>query len=300
MSRTSFRRVLVVFNPTAGRRRRKRLDAVLAGLTRRGCRVTLRETTCAGDAERIGRTVSTADFDVVAAAGGDGTVNELANGLAQAEGAVPPLAVIPLGTANVLAAEIGLDNPEDIAETIAFGHAMAMRPGMVNGRRFLLMAGIGFDSWVVGKLRPRLKRLTGKLAYVAEALVQSLRYPFPNFRVTVDGREYRARGVVACKGRLYGGRFILAPRARLDQPSFEICLLAGGGVLDQIRYGIALALGRLSKLPDVTVVTGREVVVECDSALPIQCDGDILTALPANIVLADKPLSLLMPEKSAA
>ena len=159
------RRVLVIRNPTAGGSTRPRFGRVLEHLARFGATVTVRETTCRGDAEQIAASASSDTFDVVAA-GGDGTINEVANGLA---GKDLPLAIVPLGTANVLAVEIGMPlRARRIARAIACGDVRSVHVGMVNGRRFLMMAGVGFDAHVVANVNPRLKRAFGKLAYVIE------------------------------------------------------------------------------------------------------------------------------------
>ena len=139
---TAPRNALVIFNPTAGGRRRARLDRVLAHMRALGAVVTLHETTARGDAERTAREAPADVHDVIVAAGGDGTINEVINGLA---GRRMPLGIIPLGTANVLAAE--LDLPQDIdglARTIALGRTSPVNLGEVNGRRFVMMAGVCF------------------------------------------------------------------------------------------------------------------------------------------------------------
>ena len=290
------RRVLIVANPVAGRRRPDLLAAVVEAIERRGVEVHQRFTTGPDDAEAFGRAVSANDYAVVVAAGGDGTINGLVNGLMQATHPVPPLALVPLGTANVLAAEIGLSGAaEDIAATIARGVRRAVYPGRANGRYFLLMAGTGFDAWVVNHTRSWLKRLIGKGAYVAEALWQAARYGYPAFAVEVDGHPFTAHTVIACKSRRYGGPHIMAPAADLTARSLEVCLLTARGPLAQARYGLALAFGRLSTRPDVTIVRGTTVRVSCPTATPVQCDGDVTCTVPLDITVSDKPLWMLVP-----
>ncbi len=192
------RRLLEIFNPTAGGRRRRRLEAVLAALADFGCPIDLRATTRPGEAAEMARQANPAACDLVVAAGGDGTVNELINGLvgeaAAAPAACPPLAVLPLGTANVLAAELGFDPvPAQIARAIARGPVRPVCLGRVRGnegpgRVFSLMAGAGFDARVVAGVGLRVKRLIGKGAYVLEGLHQMGRRRPPPLRVTVDAR----------------------------------------------------------------------------------------------------------------
>ncbi|CAA7612082.1 diacylglycerol kinase family protein [Magnetospirillum sp. UT-4] len=291
------RRVLVIHNPTAGRNRRKRLETVIGHLRRLGCAVETRETRCRGDAEEIARNACADDWDVLAAAGGDGTVNEVVNGMVAGGGGLA-LAVIPLGTANVLALEIGLD-PKDtrrIAESIAEGPARTVHLGMANGRHFLLMAGAGLDAHVVAGVSTALKRHTGKLAYVVESVKQAFGYDFPELTIRANGETYEGRMAVACRGRYYGGPFIAAPGARLDRPKLEVCILPRSGVAGAMRYGLALPMNKLSSLPEVTHVSADSIVICGPRGAPLQGDGDIVARLPAEISVARETVDLIVPE----
>jgi YegS/Rv2252/BmrU family lipid kinase len=294
---TSRRRLLVIHNPTAGRRNGRRLSEVLEYLERAGCCVTCRATGRRGDAETFAAQAHPDDYDAVVAAGGDGTVNEVVNGLMAGPGGLA-LAVIPLGTANVLALEIGL-NPKDahsIASAIAFGPARTVHPAVANGRHFLLMAGAGLDAQVVQGVNPKLKRRTGKLAYVVESVKQAFGYDFPQIQVRANGRTYQGHMAVACKGRFYGGPFVAAPDAGLDKPQLDVCILPKSGVGGLVRYGMALPMNRLSKLPEVEHVTASSMVITGPRGAPLQGDGDIVARLPAEISLADSTLELIVPE----
>jgi YegS/Rv2252/BmrU family lipid kinase len=291
------RRVLIVHNPTAGRHKRRRLLMVVDRLERLGCAVTIRETAKRGDAEDLAAQVDVDLFDAVVAAGGDGTVNEVLNGLALAGGGLA-LGVIPLGTANVLACEIGLDprDSEQIARAIAFGQARRVHMGVANGRRFLLMAGAGLDAQVVAGINVTMKRHAGKLAYVVEGLKQAVGYDFPLLTIRANGVAYEGRMVVACKGRFYGGPFVAAPDAKLDAPMLEICILPAAGVAGMLRYGLALPLGTLPELPEVQVISASSIVVTGPRGAPVQGDGDIVARLPAEIAIADETVALICPE----
>ncbi|WP_199175517.1 diacylglycerol/lipid kinase family protein [Telmatospirillum siberiense] len=290
------RRILVIYNPSAGQWRRRRLKATLRDLEILGGELTLHETTRPGDAESTAEGLSATDYDVVVAAGGDGTINEVANGLIKARGPVPPLAIIPLGTANVLAQEIGLrGQPPIIAKAIVSGGRQRVHLGKANGRHFIMMAGVGFDAHVVANVDLALKRHTGKIAYVLETLTQALRYGFPPCRVGIDGRTFDACSVVVCNGRHYGGPFIAAPEASLEMPVFQVCLLERGGWAHALRYGAALILGRLSRLPDVRILSGRVIRIDGQNGLPVQGDGDIIATLPVEISVAVETLELIVP-----
>ncbi len=172
---------------------------------------------------------------------------------------------------------------------------MTAHLGEANGRRFVMMAGVGFDAHVVANIDLTLKRRTGKLAYVVETLLQGLRYGFPRCHVEIDGRAFEAYSVVVCNGKHYGGPFVAAPNASLADAALEVCLLQQGGWLHIFRYGIALVMGRLSQLPDVLIVTGRTIRITGEDGLPVQADGDIITQLPVEIKVAETTLEIVMP-----
>ena len=283
------RRLLVIHNPTAGGWRRKpRFARALAELARHGCRVEVRRTEARGDAERMARAARADEFDLVVAAGGDGTINEVVNGLIHSG---LPLGVIPLGTANVFASEIGL--PSDIQAAASFTARAPIVPvyvGRANDRCFSLMAGVGFDALVVAGVDGRLKRLCGKCAYVAESFFRMAAWRARPYAVTVDGKRHETASVIIAKGRYYAGRYVVAPSAHLSSPSFQVVLFRKGGRLAVMRYGLALLLNVIPRLPDVDIVEGRSIEIEGPPGEPVQGDGDIVASLPLRVSIADRLL----------
>lgn len=290
-------RVLVIHNPAAGRGR-ARFDATLAELRRLGCTPEILATGRRGDAEDLARAAARLGFDRVVAAGGDGTINEAVNGLA---GGGLPLALLPLGTANVLAIEIGLDlTPRVLARTILHGTPSKVCLGRVRGaagqsRLFATVAGAGADAHAVAHVDLVGKKLLGTGAYYAEMARQLLVFPFPTYRIEVDGSRYEAASVVVSNGRHYAGRYVLAPEADITEPSFQVCLFERGGRLAALRYVLAMQLDRLTEEPDYRIVTGRKVRVEGPAGDPVQADGDIVAALPVDIEVVPDALDLVMP-----
>ncbi|MBY0511021.1 MAG: diacylglycerol kinase family lipid kinase [Rhodospirillaceae bacterium] len=290
---TGPRRILAVFNPAAGRNRRPRFNRIAAALKDQGCSVTVVETTAPGHAETIAREVSSDEFDVIAAAGGDGTVNEIVNGL---RGKSIALGLIPLGTANVLADEIGLKRTDAmIARTLGRGGIRAIHVGTVNGRRFVMMAGAGFDANVVNGVSLALKRKLGPLAYVWQAGREAFLGSPARCAAIIDGVTHQTSSAVVCNGRRYGGPFIAAPAASLAEDRFHVVLMPGRGWFHTARYGVALMLGRISRLHDVRLVAGREVRIEGVVGRPVQADGDIVAYLPAQIAVDPEPVRLVFP-----
>ncbi|MGE3474739.1 MAG: diacylglycerol kinase family protein [Rhodospirillaceae bacterium] len=292
-SNVSRRHILAIFNPAAGRRRRRRFDEIVNLVRKAGCAVTVRETAAPGHAETIARDAKGAGFDLVAAAGGDGTINEVVNGLA---GTGLALGIMPLGTANVVADEIGLSKgAHEVARVLASGPLRPIRVGRANGRRFVMMAGVGFDANVIGRVPPALKKIVGPLAYVWTAALQGFRDPFAHCAVTVDGEGYGSVSVVACNGRRYGGPFVAAPRANLADDSFQVVLMKGRGWFSVARYGLSLIFGKVGIWSDVEILPGRDVVVSGATGQAVQADGEIVAALPVRIEIDPEPVRLAFP-----
>lgn len=287
------RKLLIIHNPTAGRRNRRRLDRVLALLDAAGARFEIEPTRGRGHAEAIARAAGAPAFDAIVACGGDGTINEVVNGLSRSS---MPLGIVPMGTANVLAAELGLSSrPRGIAETILGGEPKTVWPGVVNGHRFTLMAGIGFDARVTAAVNLGVKRLLGRGAYAAETLRQWLGWRGGDYLVRIDGAEYRAAWVIVAKSRYYGGRFVCAPAASLLKPELHVCLMERPGRIHLARYMTAIAAGRLSKLRDCRIMVGRDIEIEGRADEPVQADGDAVGRLPVRIRIDSNPLRVLMP-----
>lgn len=295
-------RLTIIFNPIAGRRRRDFLEDVTDRLAARGWAVELKATQARGDAESLARAIAALPKverpELLAVAGGDGTIGEAINGLIASGSAEPmPFGIIPMGTANVLAAEIGLAvSAEAVAATLDARHARPIFVGQANGRAFTLMAGAGFDAHVVARVDGALKRRIGKLAYVWQSLRQMTRFSFPAYRVSIDGgAPIEIASVIVAKGHFYGGRYVVAPEARLDHARFEICLFEKRGALHALRYALALGMNRLPRVAGYRIVSGRHVTIEGPPGDPVQGDGDVIGHLPMTIDLAPQPLSLVMP-----
>lgn len=290
--------MLLIFNPAAGARRRRRFERVAGALAEAGVRFTVADTEAAGDAERLAREAVASGTRIVVAAGGDGTIAEVANGIA---GTGAALGVIPTGTANVFAHELGLPfAPGPIAAALHGACTRAILPGLArfaDGRQrlFIQMLGVGFDAAVVAALDTGLKRRIGKGAYVVETLRQLARWPFPRLRLELDGRAEEAAQVIATKGRFYGGRFLLAPGAAPDQPGLVACLFAQGGPASAVLAGLALPLGLVPRLPGFSARRVERLAVLGPAGLPVQADGDLAGHAPVSITAAAVPIPVIVP-----
>lgn len=290
--------MLIIFNPTAGAGRRRRLARAVDSLRRAGLSPLIAETRAPGDARAIAAAAAReGGEDLIVAAGGDGTIAEVAAGLA---GTGATLGVLPLGTANVLAWELGLPlAPEEAARVLATGTRRLIWPGVVqdsagNRRLFVQMAGAGFDAAVVHGLDLRLKRRFGRAAYVLQALREVARHPFTAIEATLDGAPHHATSVIVTKGRLYAGRHLLAPAAQPAAPGFQVALFEAGGAGAVIGAGLALPLGLLPRLPGLTILPATRVTLS-GPGVPLQADGDAAGTLPVTIEDSPAALGILLP-----
>lgn len=300
----SNRRALVIFNPAAGwrRGRRKRFNLTLRHLQQLGCKWEVRETDGTGHAWQMARDAAAnaglpGAYDTIVAAGGDGTINEVIRGI---EGSALALGIIPLGTANVLAHEIGLGtDPGYVAEVIATAPVTPVCLGEVNGTPFAIMAGAGLDAHVCARANLTLKRWTGKFAYAWTTLIEILGAPDATYQVTIDGARHEAASVIVANGRSYAGRFVSAPGARLDDPKLHAVLYEQPGRWNRLRYVTGTLTGRHLAMDHVKIVAGNEIAIEGAASEPVQADGDVVAGLPVTCRIAATRLNLLRPVAAA-
>jgi diacylglycerol kinase (ATP) len=290
--------MLVIYNPTAGRRRVSRLWTVLDVLVAHGVRIEVVETRHAGHARVIAREAASTG-GLVVAAGGDGTIAEVADGL---NGGCAALGIIPLGTANVLAHELALPtSATGLAALLASGRTRPLWPGLARGpletRLFVQMLGIGFDAHVVHRVSRLAKRALGKGAYVMQTLRELPRYDFAPIRLRIDGETMQAGSVIVAKGSLYGGPYMLAPDASPDRPGFSVMMFEHAGIGAALLAGAALPLNRLGRVPGLLHRRASNIqlidIVGASTHVPAQADGDPAGTLPLHVTDAASPIRVI-------
>jgi diacylglycerol kinase (ATP) len=287
--------MMIVFNPVAGRRRAHLLWRVLDVLVANGVRLDLAETHRQGHASILAREAAMRGERMVVAAGGDGTIAEVANGLM---GSNTNLGVIPLGTANVLAHELGLPfSPSSVAAALAFGRTKQLWPGQAvtgdESRLFVQMLGVGFDASVVHHVPFPLKKALGKGAYVMQSVRELARYKFPTIRLRIDAEETETASVIVSKGRLYGGRFRLAHDADPSEPGFSVVLFDRAGPLATAMYGAALPFHILGQAPGVRHIRANRIDFLGNESIPAQSDGDAAGCQPNWVADASAPIQIV-------
>jgi diacylglycerol kinase (ATP) len=296
------RTIHLISNPNAGQNRARRAAAVArfcALLQERGVAVEVLHTTAPGDATRLAADAAHAGAREIVVAGGDGTVNEALQGLV---GTGVRLGVWPAGTANVLARELGLpfDLPS-LTDVLARGATRRIYLGCATEERtgtrryFCLMAGVGLDAAVVAGVRPDLKRRVGKGAFWVSGLSFLANWQPVTFNVEVEGATYAATFAAVGKTAHYGGNLTVTPRAQLERPEFELCLVSGGSRVRYLRL-LAQTMRASGVTRDIQGVRFiRTTRARATGDAPVQVDGELIGQLPMTFEIVPEPIEVLAP-----
>ncbi len=296
---------MVIFNPTAGARDvHRELQRVMGYLEECGWQLTLRETRSRGEATTFAREAVSAGMRAVFVVGGDGTINEAVNGLVGSEVA---LGLLPSGTGNVWALELGLPIPSPVnwhpllgaAKAMLAGHVRRVDVGRAGERHFLLWAGVGLDAAVTEQIepRPRAKKRLGTLAYVIAAALVAKDFTGTRVEVTVDGQQVRARAllIVVSNTQLYGRIVRIASQARLDDGLLDVCVFQGYGFPSAVRHAVRVLAGQHLHDPQVIYLQGRRVSINAAQPLAVHMDGDPVGHTPLTLEIVPRALNIIAP-----
>ncbi len=294
----------VIFNPSSGRRRGPLIaSAVEQGLVQRGLEVTLHPTQGPRDATDIARS-SALEADMVVAVGGDGTVNEVINGLAAARetpgGARAVLGIVPAGTVNVLALEQRLPFRVDQAcAVIAAGKTTRLDLGRANDRRFVLMMGAGIDALTVRNIDPQTKKRLKELAFVGTGLKQGLAKEAPFFLVRANGREYPATFCVMSNCHYYAAHVSITPAACPTDGLLDLMIFTGTTRSSLAAFWLGVPSGLHNRNPHVIHVRAEKAQMMpfegSDETIWLQTDGELAGELPVTVEIEPQALELLVP-----
>jgi len=308
---TQLRNALLIHNPNAGgggADRRKELDEARRIFATGGIEADLAETTGPGDATEIALRAGNEGRQLVIACGGDGTLNEVVNGLArQQNGHRVPLALLPGGTANILAKELTL--PWDIpqaAQRLVRGTVREIALGLATpvnepekARYFLSVAGAGPDGRITYAVDLELKAKMGIFAYWWQGAREVLNYKFPRFNVKTKDQTIEASLVIVGRTKHYGGPFKITTQADLYEDQFELAVLTTQSGLRYLSYLPTLWFGNLRNSEGVHFVKADTLLCEPTDGEPVyaQVDGEPLSRLPVEFKIVPRALKLLVPEE---
>lgn len=279
----------IIYNPVAGSFSTARLDSIQAALRDLGIESDLLPTRERGHATEIARKLE--GVERVAVFGGDGTLNEAAEGLL---GRGVPLAFLPGGSGNSMASELGLPrNPVAAARALAEPHTISIRPGKVDGRHFLLMAGFGFDGLAIHLISKQLKNRLGSLGYILTGF-RCLVHRHPTMRVETPGGTRRGLWVVAARGQHYAGILKIHPKAGLTRPGLGLMAVNGWMLLP---FGIGRLLFRLPiRGPGLVLEEHPTFRITSEAPVHVHVDGDYFKAgTTFEVGIAEQELLLSVP-----
>lgn len=289
-------KILVVANPAAGSGRgRARAEALVRALEARGHAVERFATRCAGDARRR---VAEAEgvVECIVAAGGDGTLNEVVNGLA--DPSRTPLVPLALGTANMLARALGIPRtPAALADVIEGGVERRIDLGRAGASRFLGVAGVGFDALVTEAVRRTRRGTLGYPGYALPILRTLATYRAPRLQVRLDGGAPIGCGfAIVAKLRDYGGLFAVTPEAEPDSGKLHICMFRDASIPGLVRIVLPAWRGTLAARSDCVVTSAQRIDIEADGPDPVavQLDGDAWGTTPVSITLEPRVVPMLV------
>lgn len=293
-------KILVIGNPISGGGRARGASEQLArALKDRGHQVEVFLTGAAGDGGRRAGEVEGVEALVVV--GGDGTLNEVVNGLA--DPSQVPFTQLPMGTANIFARELGLPfHPEGLAEVVDRGEVASVDLGSIGERRFLLVVSAGFDARVTAELKRSRKGRLGFLGY-ARPILECLReYRPPRLRVSVDGKGgFRGAWVVVTNTKNYGGLFTLAESASMSSGVLDVLVFERARPTDFLRYAATgVFAGGVSRRAGVTLVQGRQVRIEAEEPTDVEVDGDHFGLTPVELSLEPAAARVFVPASGGA
>ncbi|RME78916.1 MAG: diacylglycerol kinase family lipid kinase [Chloroflexi bacterium] len=301
-------KIFLILNPMAGFTGfHKQVQRAAGYLSQHGCQVSWNETGGPGDAVHLARQAADQGYDIAVAIGGDGTINEVVNGIA---GTRTALGVLPAGTANVYAADVGIPiwwplNPEaviDAADILLTGQRRRVDLGrcrLESGREryFLMWSGIGLDAAITQARKPAQPRSLSYLSWIAAGLMVAFDFMGTPATITTDeGRvSKRLLLAVASNGQLYGRIWRMAPEAKMDDGCLDVALMSGYGWPSTIKHLVGLTFRRHVKDPDFSLYRTTRLTVSAKTPLPVHVDAETIGTTPVEIDIVPQALTIVVP-----
>jgi diacylglycerol kinase (ATP) len=283
---------VVILNPTAGtsetvRGWQERMESIVGGSQ-------IWVTSRSGEAAALARRAVKEGFTRIVAGGGDGTVNQVANGLADGNAA---LGVLPMGTVNVFAMELGLPlhNLELCWDIITAGNTRLVDLPSANGKYFVQLAGVGLDAQVVKETSLAFKRSFGPLSYLISAAQIAARQPPRLFIESKDASTAGGSFVLIGNGRLYGGPFPFFKHASIDDGLFDVVVFKRLGYLEIIKYLQDVVFSSDIAVPEIEYFQTRRLRLTSEQDVPLELDGELAGSCPVEFEIQERALRVLVP-----
>ncbi len=285
----------ILINPKARRFNPEQVHTIASYFRRGGHHIRVAFIKRRGDGEILARSLAEDGFDVVAACGGDGIVTDVAEGLIHTNTA---LAVLPAGTTDVFAQEMGIPrNALKASLLIEKGLKKKIYTGVINGNRhFLVMCGVGFDAMTIKTVSNRSKKRWGKLSYISSGLFHMLKYHGKQIDVKIDGEKERCFTLIIGNARRYGGSFSVTPHASVFKERLDACMFCGKGMgYEVLFHALLVVLGFHLKLKSIKYQSFEKMEISTPD-IPVHVDGDFFGFTPLTIEIEKDLLSVIVPQ----
>jgi diacylglycerol kinase (ATP) len=301
-------KVKLILNPKAGEKRNREnkikralslnvqsLEEEIEGYFKQaGIKIVTYITKAPKDATKEAKKSVKEGYDIVIAGGGDGTHNEVINGIINSN---IKLGILPLGTVNGMAIELGIPfNLKKACEVIIKGNTRKIDLGTANGGTFMMTAGVGFDAHAVTEVKPLIKKFIGTPAYPIAALKSLFSYKPVELKIDVPGQDIiKGYFVIFNNLTTYGGLFPITPDAKLDDGFLEMCVFKEKDVLSLMKYTIGIASGDLTKVKGLKYLKIKHAIITADEPVLYHREAEIGGTTPVEIKVLKKKLIMLVP-----
>jgi YegS/Rv2252/BmrU family lipid kinase len=285
-------KICIILNPAAKGERARHLIERLRKLLPKA---KIESTRFSGEAQLLTRIAVQDGFEKIVAAGGDGTLNDVVNGIPMDSSV--KLGFIPLGTMNVFAHEMGIPFQLDRAVKVVAGNKTKwIDTAFVNEKRFVQLAGVGLDALIVEKTDFNSKKLLGPLSYLI-TMAELIGQPAPKLKIRAGRKKWEGSFVLIGNGRFYGGPFQLFPKGKINDGALDVCVFKKMSPLDILRYMEGILTGSHTHFSDVEYFQAKSLDISAvnPSNIPIEVDGEYCGTLPAHFSIQEKALQVLVP-----
>ncbi|MDD5067465.1 MAG: diacylglycerol kinase family lipid kinase [bacterium] len=291
-----FQSAYIIINPAAGKQQIKWfLKSAKSFLNRLNIRYDYALTRAPRHATKLAQEAVKKKYDIIFAAGGDGTINEVINGIVDYGGI---LGIIPLGTVNILAMEMGIPlNPVRSLNILLEGQIETIDLGKSNNQYFVLMSACGIDSYTIYRVNLKLKKYIGPFAYIFAGLYSLFKYKPKKIIIDIDNHRIDEIGyyVVVENISAYGGKLKMTPYAQYNDGLLDVCIFKRYGLWDVFRYFIGIALAKHIEYPDVIYYQCKQIKMHSQENVLLHTDGELVGSLPVSISAVKKKLKILVP-----
>jgi diacylglycerol kinase (ATP) len=292
------KRARIIYNPTSGRELfKKHLAEVLIKLEQAGYETSVHATICEGDATEAARIAVERKYDIVVAAGGDGTLNEVVNGLAEQDYR-PKLGIVPMGTTNDFARALHI--PRDIGQAIDVitkGESIPVDIGRMNDRYFINIAGGGRITELTYEVPSKLKTMMGQLAYYLKGIEMLPSIKPTDVSIEYDGKLFEGEAMLFLIGltNSVGGFEKLAPDASINDGLFSLLILKKTNLAEFIRIATLAVRGEHVKDPNVIYTQANRIKIHAKEKVQLNVDGELGGVLPAEFENLYRHLDVFVP-----